>query len=425
MALSDDYGLELGVAHFHHGMRQDAAAKDAAFVEKTARRLSLPFYFGKKSAPRYARRHRLSLEEAGRCLRYEFLEKTAADNGYGPIALGHHLQDNAEQVLMNLIRGAGPLGLAGIPPRRGSFIRPLIQVDKEEILAFLSAGNIPYQTDATNNDPRFVRNRVRGELLPLLKNRFNPNVVRTLARSAEVLGREEAWLSHLAREAETRCLEPGPANTVRLNLKTFNALDPALGRRVVRRAVQKVKTDLRRVTRFHVEAVMELAASAISGRGLDLPGGVGAGVKDGRLVFSKEKSRPRPPDFSLFIPGPGAFQIPEINASIRVERIGADEAARLLGASGFSAVVDEDKAPFPFRVRPVCPGDRFTPLGCPGTQKLKKFFIDHKVPPEDRRRALVFESGGDIVWVAGHRIDHGARIRSGTKKALVLEVFLA
>ncbi|NDY41478.1 tRNA lysidine(34) synthetase TilS, partial [Dissulfurirhabdus thermomarina] len=281
--------LRLAAAHFHHGIRGPAADRDAAFAATLARDLGLPFFSGRADAPAHARRHGLSLEEAARELRLGFLREAAAGAGADRIALGHTADDQAEEVLLRLLRGSALAGLSGIPWRRGPFVRPLLGTRKAEILAELERRRLPWCRDETNSDPRHLRNRVRSRLLPLLREHFNPAVEATLNRTAALLADDEAVLEDLARAAFSRLENDAPAPSggpIRLRVADLLAEAPAIRRRVVRLALEAAGAPLRRLVAAHLLGVEALLARNRDGR-IDLPGGVRAERRDDRLVLHR------------------------------------------------------------------------------------------------------------------------------------------
>jgi tRNA(Ile)-lysidine synthase len=175
LELAPKYSLRMAIAHLNHGLRQKESDRDEAFVASLAKQLELPFYVGREDVRGYRQRHRLSIEDAARQVRYRFYNSVAVNYGYGKIALGHHGDDNAELILMNLLRGSGPLGLSGISPvRDGKIVRPLINLRRSEIMDYVAAKNLDYVTDSSNWDLKFRRNKIRTRLIPQLKSGYNP-----------------------------------------------------------------------------------------------------------------------------------------------------------------------------------------------------------------------------------------------------------
>ena len=279
---------EIGVAHMNHGLRGEAADRDAAFVEELARKDGLAFFLEKTSASYLAAENGLCLEEAGRDARYRFFHRICAEHGFSRVAVAHTADDNAETVMMFLLRGAAGTGLSGIPAIRGNIVRPLLEATRKDVLDFLREQNLPFVTDESNSDPSFLRNRIRNELLPLLEKDYNPAVIAALNRLADVMGAEESfWEDFIARRMTLMGVSPKDAE-ISLPVAELKAEHPAVRRRLVRAAVERVKGDLRKIGLVHVEDVLSLK----TGKTAHLPGGVVAKRTRESLVIS------RPPDFS-------------------------------------------------------------------------------------------------------------------------------
>jgi len=282
-ALREELRLKIHVAHFNHLLREDADV-DAAFVADMARALGLTFHQGSGDPRAHVGAGR-SLEDAARRLRYAFLTAVARAEGAHAIATGHTLDDQAETVLMRLLRGAGPWGLSGIPPVRTHaglrLIRPLLEVPRTEVEASLRAAGLSWREDATNRDHAMLRNRVRGVLLPSLAG-YNPHVRRTLARLAEVMRDETLALDVLAARRVNAVLS-GRGATVRIALEPFARLPAALQRRALREAVRRCRGNIEGVGFVHLEGARRIALEGRPGAIAELPGGLRA-VRVGRAL---------------------------------------------------------------------------------------------------------------------------------------------
>lgn len=273
ISLAPSLGFSPGIAHLNHGLRGEESDRDEAFTRKFAQQFALPCFIEQADIAARAKAAGASLEEAGRNARYGFFTRVARANGYDCIALGHNADDNAEQVLMGLIRGAGTKGLSGIPPiRDGRIIRPLIHCSRAQILSFLDSLGQPYVLDSSNQDPQFLRNRVRQELIPFLEKGYNPNIRKGLNRLSTILRAEEAYMDHCAGQALETCLKHRHPDALVLNIKSLAACHPALGLRVLRKSIAAIKSDLKRVSAAHIRAALDLALSGETGKHLDLPG---------------------------------------------------------------------------------------------------------------------------------------------------------
>jgi len=435
-SLAVEYPLRLAIAHLNHGLREEESDRDADFVAAFARHLDLPFYTAKKEVRVRRRGRQRSLEEAARKIRYQFFNDMAQRHGFNKIALGHHSDDNAELVLMFLLRGSGPLGLSGIPPvRDGKYVRPLINLKRSEILAYTTEKKLNFVSDSTNADPRFLRNKIRHHLIPELQHTYNPQIIETINRLASILREEDRWLDALLEPVFNRCVRTDDAGGIRLEISDLEPLGGAAKRRIVRKAIAAVKKDLRRITFSHIDAVLRLLETGTPGGSLSLPRGITAVLTREALLILKGKihrfrsdgrpARPISRDYAYSIAGPGSLHIAEANATITLTEVGPDGWPDLQKNAGATAFFDMERLQFPLEVRNVRGGDRFSPLGVGGTQKVKKFFINRKVPRQDREKCPILLSRGKIVWVAGHRIDNSVKVGPQTRRILKAELNLA
>lgn len=290
MALAPDPDLDfsLALAHLNHSLRDEESLRDEVFAREFASAHGLDLTVETRDIRAEAKSGRLSLEEAGRNARYAFFHKTARDRGCARIALGHHRDDHVEQVLMNLVRGAGVRGLRGIPPvRQGNIIRPLIGLSKADILAYLEEIGQNFVLDSTNQDTTFLRNRVRHDLIPLLESGFNPDITSGLNRLSRIITLEDDYMDARATEVfDTLATEDDDG--IALAVPGLIGCHPALSRRVLRKAILAVKTDLRRITHTHILDITELATTGETGKHLDLPGQIRVYKKKGAIHIKKE-----------------------------------------------------------------------------------------------------------------------------------------
>lgn len=434
VSLKERFKLRLVVAHLNHQLRAAAADVDAAFVKRLANSQGIVCEISSIDVRARCQDLRLSVQEAARLVRYEFLDSIAERWEAQKIALGHNADDNAESVLMNLFRGAGTRGLCGIPPQRDGqicrIIRPLCDVTRSEIAGYALARGLEHVEDQSNSDPKYLRNKVRNSLIPQLKKEFNPNLVQTLQRLSEVVRDEEAYWDIAVKETfQSFVIKPfvneHNSSCLRLRRASMDALHPALLRRLIRFSIGQLKGDLMRIALTHIEAVRRLIIEPGCFAEADLPGGLYVYKEGGVIVFLTSRPK-RHENFSYLISEIMDTYIAEIDTTLRLSLCGISNFDNLgkfgpnleLG-SEMNASFDLDMICFPLKVRSVSPGDRFTPLGMRGSQKLKDFFINVKVPRFRRGRCPVVEDcSGKIIWVGGFRIDDSVKVTEKTKTIL-------
>ncbi|MFO7246306.1 MAG: tRNA lysidine(34) synthetase TilS [Bacillota bacterium] len=466
-ALAPGRGYRLVAAHLDHGLRPDSAG-DARFAGQQARRFGAEFIVERCDVAGLARRWRTSVEDAGRRARYRFLRQVAARHGCTRIAVGHHRDDQVETVLMNLLTGAGPDGIAGMRPRRGSVVRPLWERRRQEILDFLRRRELVYRIDASNVDPGFMRNRVRHQLLPLLRRQYNPRIDDALWRLSQLAAAEVDYLEERAARLfrEARLHLPGG---IWLDAAALREAPVPLRRRAIRRAYWQAAAGPgeaagdagvpeaagaggepdraaggRALGLRHVEAV-EALLDRTSGA-VDLPGGVRAAHQQGRLLFRPAAPRaatrtgaagsgagpagssaepaaggaPGPEPRPLPVPGRIDWEQPWGGIGAEVLEGGAAAPGDLRRPG--HAYLDYEKmgSPAALWVRAWRPGDRMRPLGAPGSRKLQDLFVDRRVPRDLRGRVPLVTLGDTILWVPGVAVAHDFRVTGGSRRLLHL-----
>ena len=290
--LKKDLGIHIGLAHLNHMLRGSHALADEAFVREFAREHNLDLVVETKNVADLAKNQRLCVEEAGRNARYNFFTRVAGEKGFHRIALGHHRDDNIEQVLMNLVRGTGPRGLRGIQPvRQEKFIRPLIRMPRADILAFLDEIKQDYRVDESNEDTSYLRNRIRHCLIPFLEKEFNPDIKAGLSRMSGIIGLEDTFLDRIAQTALDKATIKREKGQIELSIPAINKLDRALGARVIRAALLLVKQDLKRISNTHIRDILYFAGKkGESGKSLDLPGQIRVYRQRDLLRIKKEET---------------------------------------------------------------------------------------------------------------------------------------
>ena len=369
-------------------------------------------------------------------MRYRFYLRSASENGYNKIALGHHADDNAERVLMAMLRGSGPLGLAGIPPVRSDrIIRPLINLRHSELLDYLAYQNLDYVEDSSNRDLQFLRNKIRSRLIPELQAEYNPKCVESLNRTAAILFAEEKWIDDRILKIFKEAVVLDDPVRLGLSLDRLKQEPIAAQRRLIRKALLKVKGNLRRITFTQIEAVLKMVQEGTAGDMLDLPDRICVGREQGCLLISNAQQLPRHkaegrlpravPEYSYQLSVAGEILIKEAGVQLCFNEIPVEHVSDWRQAERQIAFMDMDKLSFPLLIRNFRPGDRFSPLGIRGRQKLKKYFIDHKISRTERMKCPIVLSRNKIIWVVGHRLDNAVKIDRQTRRVLKAELLLA
>jgi tRNA(Ile)-lysidine synthase len=371
--LAPHRGFAVVAAHLDHGLRPESAA-DAAFCRELCLALGIPFRTRRADVGARRRSEGGGLEEAARRERHAFLRAVAEEEGASWIALAHTRDDQAETVLLRLLRGAGSLGLSAMRPRAGDLLRPLLGLSRRDVLDHLAERSLSWREDASNADLAIARNRVRRELIPYLERHFNPAVRESLARSAALLAEDADVLAAVAGEA--------------LTVTALRSAPRAVARLTVRRALQAAG-GLRGVGLKHVDAIVDLAATeAPSGRRVALPGGREAVFHFDEVRIGR--AQPPPSPFTLPLSVPGSVALPD---GRRLEA----RAAR--GPAADVVAVPEG----PLEVRTRRPGDRVRASG--RDVSLKRFLMDLRVPARERGSLPLLAAGHRVLWVPGQRID--------------------
>jgi tRNA(Ile)-lysidine synthase len=427
---SSRLGIQLaGLAHFNHLLRGAASDSDERFCREMAGGLSLRFEADRGDVRAAAKRRGTSFEDAGRQLRYEFLEEARGRTGASHVAVGHTRDDQAETVLLNLLRGAGTTGLGGMPARRGAIVRPLVDCTHRELVEWLAEARIPFREDESNRDRRFLRNRVRHEILPAL-TAVVPSASDAIARAAEITRVDGEFLDELAAREFARIAGTPSDGLCAVEAAALAAMPTALGRRVARLALGAVAGG--GFLGFeHTQKVLDLARGAVRGP-VRLPGRRVSRTGEGQLVIAVARGRGREGEESgpfrtfstvpLSIPGEAPLADGRV-VSCELRQGGmAVLAGHLAGADRMTAVVDADLVAG-LNVRFRRRGDRFRPLGLAGRKTLQDFFVDRKVPREERDRTpLVVDADDRIVWVARHAISADFSVTGRTRAVVILKL---
>ena len=452
--LRAEMGLELHGAHLDHGLRGDASEADARFVAGAFRNLGIGLTSERTEVGSFQKRHRLSLEEAARKVRYAFLARVARERRADAVALGHTSDDQAETVLMHLVRGSGLTGLRGmemaarrtIEGKEVVLVRPLLRLTREDTEAYCHALKLKPRLDESNLSVELRRNRVRWELLPMLE-RYNPAIRKALVRLSSHVARE---LEYLDRAVDSKWHETvrQDRDCITLDRNMFHRLEPALQSRLLRRAVATVKGDLEMIGQSHIDDMARLMGGP-AGRMLHLPQGIRFSVGYNEAIIASKESDlcPLPPlegEWPLTVPGETSISgwrvtanvlkqspaetlsqssrggMPPFKEDVREGESASPKKAFGYLPGGLRAYVSYDAVGSHLFVRPRRRGDRFQPLGMSRPKKLQDFMVDSKIPRQWRDRVPLVVSTEGIAWVAGWRIADWARVKEEEKQRLEL-----
>jgi len=420
-----------GIVHFNHQLR-DSADRDERFVRDLAASLGVDCIVDREDVAARARRQKRSLEDAARTARHAAFERARLAGDADRVALGHTRDDQAETVLLRLVRGAGPRGLAGMHPRNGAIVRPLLGCRRSELRAWLDARDLRFVEDETNADVSIPRNRVRAELIPLLADRFNPSIVDVLADQAELSRDVWVWTETRAARLAGRAVRaiegPGEQTTRIVDIARLLRAPLAVQRAVLWRVMREAAGG-RAIDFHHVEAVRRLMDQHSGGR-VDAPGQSaerdgGSVVLTGRGAGAVGRPAGRAANsFRFPLPIPGEVVIGDTGMIVAAA---TGDGGAILGSgdsrngSDRVAFVRGDLCQGSLAVRNRRPGDRFRPAGAVGRRKLQDYFVDRKVP-RDRRDdvPIVVDAADRIVWVAGHEIDDAFRVTDRSQGVVTL-----
>lgn len=413
--LRETLGIRVAAFHLNHGLRGAEADRDEAYVRALCEKLGVALTVRREDVASYAVSRRLTEEEAGRRLRYQYLEETADGLGFRRIATAHHRDDCAETVLMNLFRGSGLSGLSGIPPVRGRVIRPLLALSREEIEAYLTERGISWCEDSTNHENLHTRNRIRNELLPRVKESVNPRAAEHIVRTAEVAAQAEAYFEALAvklldmdqagrdaakpHEPETETPDAAPAS---VSLACLDAQPEIVRYYLIRELLYQAGCGRKDITERHIRAILGLSGPG-AGTRVDLPGDFIAVRGYDALSVQRRQTEA----------GPGEL--------CWESRVFPREKDGEIPRNRYTKWFDYDKIKGTLILRTRREGDYFTLAGG-GKKMLRRYFIDEKIPESSRDKIPLFADGSHILWIVGGRISEAYKVDAATRTILEIRI---
>ena len=410
----------LRAVHVHHGIRGAEADRDEAFAQKLCESLSVPLCVAYCHVPAYAAEHGLSEEEAGRILRYQVLEKEAGKweqelpaGSRVKIALAHHRDDNAETILHHLLRGSGLTGLAGIRPVQGRRIRPLLCVGREEIRAYLEAGHISWCEDSTNQSLDYTRNRIRSQVLPLLKTAVNEQAEEHILQAGQIIGQADAYLRQQAEEIWQEAVCGREEDLAAIPLTAFARQPEILKTYLIRHMLDQLHPGWKDIGSHHFTAIAELAGKPVGSR-LDLPGGLIArtGYETLEIVRKTERKVSVKTESGADGEIHGRQTVPELHMTVFSRQKDQE-----IPKNQYTKWFDYDKIKGTLSVRTRRTGD-YLILPSGGSKTIARYMIDEKIPKEKREQILLLAEGSHVLWVVGFRISEYYKIEEHTENIL-------
>lgn len=411
--------LTLMVAHFNHGLRGRASDADEKYSRGLAKKMGLSFSSGKMD--RRSMKKGVSPEDFCRRQRYDFLDNVAKDYHAQKIAVGHNMNDQAETVLLNLLRGSGLEGLKGFLPKRdGKIIRPLMEISRQEIILFLKERGIAYRQDKTNQDDVYLRNKVRSELIPYLKKNYNPQMETNLAQMAEILRNEDEFIrQHLAMALQSVAVEKN-RNQISLNIHRVKKMLPAMRWRLFKTILEDLSPEHHGISFAHIMSVDDLVKKNASGRKVVLPLKIEARREYDHLILEKKSNPGKATPYHYKIVNPGTIYVKERNVMVKASLM--KKRRRIDFGCKDIVYLNMDKVHLPITIRNRREGDWIQPLGMAGRQTIKKYFIDHKVLPALRDQKMLFVDDLSVIYIEDGHLSDRMKITPKTTNILKLEI---
>jgi tRNA(Ile)-lysidine synthase len=422
--------FKLVACHVDHMLRP-CSGSDAEFCQKHADSMGIPFELRRADISSVAADEGLCLEDAARSARYHLLEEVAGEVGASAVATGHHLDDQAETVIMRILRGSGLNGLTGILPGRpispGSdiaLVRPMLEVSRKQILSYLKERKLKWLTDETNTDTSYLRNHIRANLLPLLENQYNPAIKETLARLARSALSASETLRPVIDQAYSEYLLSASKESIYLDLQGLRTANSYLLYGILEKAFGFLGySGILTSARFELmeEAVRQ---GRTSGR-LQPGAGLSVEFETDRLLITSEPFPDEQEAWEVEVGVPGTTEIEQAGMELVsqvLDRRDFDFELFKTSKSSMEEALDAGKAGSDLKIRPAVPGDSFRPLGLGGTKKVSDFLTDQKVPLRSKRAQLVLTAGGEIAWLMGQRVDGRFALGGETRRVLLLRI---
>ena len=427
-SLADQLDINIHAVHINHMLRAEEALADEVFTTTLCKELGIPLSVVQVNVAELAKKRGMSIEEAGREARYHEFGRYAHNIGAAKIAVAHNRNDQAETVMLHIIRGAGTAGLAGMEYRRGEVIRPLLNIARKEIELYCREAALSPRTDSSNLTGEFARNRVRLELFPYMNKSFGADITESLCKLSTHASDDNHYLEQHAVEAYEEALITKSTEMVSLKLEQLQKLHPAMLFRVLKQSVSDAAGSSKGIGSVHYRALIDLISTGRTGSRAELPGGIRAAVSYGTFkLFLDEIPQnqvvQKPLPFAIGLVLPGITNVHELDAVVitSIEESSLLDKYIGIGYNSFVQFFDYESLKRGINIRNRQDGDVFKPIRSNGTKKLKEYFIDGKIPRELRDNIPLICIDNEIVWVVGYKISDKFKVTENTKSILKIE----
>ncbi|WP_130808077.1 tRNA lysidine(34) synthetase TilS [Senegalia massiliensis] len=409
------------VCHINHGTRGIETDKDEIFVKKLCKKMKVDFHSIKVDMNGYAKEKSISSEEAGRELRYDFFRKILKKyNNKGSVAVAHNKNDQAETMIMRFLRGTGIDGLKGMDFKNGDIIRPVLNISREEIEKYIADNDIEVRIDETNKMDIYRRNKIRLNLIPDIKEEYNPSIIDTLYRTSKIMKVDSDFINNYANTQFDNLKTQISKEKISLDKHNLINQHKAIQYRIIRLAIERLIGHLKEIEQIHIESIINLMENNITGKRIDISNGIEAFINYKYLeIRLKTKEEKIILDRQLNLKNINYINELGLEITLKVEDFNKN---KINQKDRFIKYFDYDKIVGGLFIRFRKSGDKFKPLGMKGNKKLKDFFIDEKIPRENREKIPIIYDKQGILWVVGHRISENYKVNSTTKKVLMIAI---
>ncbi|WP_032123603.1 tRNA lysidine(34) synthetase TilS [Clostridium amazonitimonense] len=431
-SLKQELNIEIYAAHINHQLRGHESDEDEVYVKNICKNLGIECFVKRYDINTIAKEKGISSEMAGREVRYDFFKDLKEKLNINKVALAHNANDQAETILMRIMRGTGIEGLTGIRPIRDDvYIRPILILSRGEIEEYCEINNLHPRIDKTNNEPIYARNKVRLELIPYIKENFNEDIINTLNRFSELMAKDSEYLDQLAYNKFNEHIEINSEESIVIHKEAFNEQDSIITR-IIRLAIEKLEGTLNNVEMTHIYSIISLGKQG-TGKRISLPRGVIAENIYDDVVIKKEVRQDTKCKELAFLINLESYSkealkdgfsinIPELRICLGIKLLCKNDNKLNLNGKYNIKYFDFDKIKGNLSIRYRKEGDRFIPYGMRGSKKLKDIFIDSKVPREERDNIPLICFGEHIAWIVGYKVSDTFKVENKTKNILSITI---